>query len=361
MGILYSKQKKRMCDRTVKFFAIGDFGSDCSEIKRTAAAMNAYAETVMQPDFILGLGDNFYYSGVKNVDSPLFQQIWRGQFTDPYPSLRVPWRMVLGNHDYYDNPRAQIEYHYSEKYNSDHLWYLPDRCYQFSANAQSNCKLPETATKTSDDDETTSIDSNINEGFHVDFFALDTNGADEEMQYDRPELISTLHTDIQQLHDQALQSSARWKILFGHHPCYTASAGHGRAGKRLREQTPYSYSTYENYRENEMDNQLPGFGLEAVLTNAGVDAYYAAHEHVFQYHYEPTISPNLHHFCCGASGAEIRHGNGLMGGFDKHQAINWTGKPKQYGFVAVEIGYDQMITKFIGADGQVFKEVIVTK
>jgi tartrate-resistant acid phosphatase type 5 len=422
MGINYSIEKKKkiikMSDSTVKFFAIGDFGSNCPEIKKTAAAMNTYAETIMQPDFILGLGDNFYYSGVRNVDSPLFQKIWRSQFTDPYPTLRVPWRMVLGNHDYYDNPTAQIEYHYSEKYNADRLWYLPDRCYQFSAKAQ--VTRPSNAT-TSDapsssgssiqgapptvDDDTTSIDSNTSDGFYVDFFALDTNGADEEMQYDRPELISNLHSDIAELYQNASASQARWKILFGHHPCYTGSAGHGRAGQRLRNLSDYQY-----YTNNPADPQtLPGFGLEPVLEDCGVDAYFASHEHVFQ-HYVAAVSDNsnttatattaaatavssatttsssenqkpqkgsatplsptspaaamqaIHHFCCGASGAEIRPLHGLIGGRDPDLKMNWMGTPKQYGFVAVEIGYDMMNVKFIAATtGAILREINVYK
>ena len=42
------------------FFALGDFGVRCQNIELLAAAMDKYAREVSAPDFILGLGDNFY-------------------------------------------------------------------------------------------------------------------------------------------------------------------------------------------------------------------------------------------------------------------------------------------------------------
>ncbi len=33
------------------------------------------------------------------MDDPLFRTVWRDTFL-PYDSLRVPWKVILGNHDY---------------------------------------------------------------------------------------------------------------------------------------------------------------------------------------------------------------------------------------------------------------------
>lgn len=42
------------------FFALGDFGVRCPNMEAIAAAMDKYGREICAPDFILGLGDNFY-------------------------------------------------------------------------------------------------------------------------------------------------------------------------------------------------------------------------------------------------------------------------------------------------------------
>jgi hypothetical protein len=37
--------------------------------------------------------------GVDSVDDPVFQRVWRDTFLI-HPTLRVPWKVILGNHDY---------------------------------------------------------------------------------------------------------------------------------------------------------------------------------------------------------------------------------------------------------------------
>ncbi len=44
-------------------------------------------------------GDNFYPNGVRSVDDPKFQTTWARPFL-AHRELCVPWRMILGNHDY---------------------------------------------------------------------------------------------------------------------------------------------------------------------------------------------------------------------------------------------------------------------
>jgi tartrate-resistant acid phosphatase type 5 len=325
---------------SVKFFAISDFGSYCNEIKATSLSMNAYASFVLPPDFILGLGDNFYDVGVTSISSREFDIIWRNQFLSPYTALRVPWKLVLGNHDYYGNPAVQVDYHYSKQFNSDKLWYMPSRCYRFIETPKPSSNFP--------------LGSQCfeNQEFSVEFFALDTNGADSDIQYVDPGTIATLHTNIRDLLIKAKQSTSRWKFLFCHHPCYTASLGHGAAMFRLRDTNPYFYKPI-----GRAGFELPGFGLEKVLIEAGFDAIFAGHEHVFQHH----VAHNIHHFGCGASGGHMRPHDGLLGGRNQNIHLNWIGRGDQYGFVAVEVEYHQMIVKFIGADGSILHTVTVEK
>ena len=45
---------------TFTFFAIGDFGAVCADLRAVAGAMDAYAASHAPPGVILCLGDNFY-------------------------------------------------------------------------------------------------------------------------------------------------------------------------------------------------------------------------------------------------------------------------------------------------------------
>lgn len=63
---------------SLKFLAIGDWGGlpyppyVTAVQEATAREMGKVAEQ-MGADFVLALGDNFYYTGVESVDSPRFK------------------------------------------------------------------------------------------------------------------------------------------------------------------------------------------------------------------------------------------------------------------------------------------------
>lgn len=40
--------------------------------------------------FVLALGDNFYWRGVKSVNDPLWKSVYEDR-VDSHPSLNVPW------------------------------------------------------------------------------------------------------------------------------------------------------------------------------------------------------------------------------------------------------------------------------
>lgn len=308
----------------LSFFVTADFGEVCEEVQQMAAAMDAYARNHSRPSFIFGVGDNFYPNAPVSCKDSLFNEVWRNQFLR-YPSLRVPWRMALGNHDYEPNPYVEVDYHYDQEVNSDKLWYMPDRYYRVVDEVR--------------DDEVGK--------FSVDFFVMDTNGCDNKVPRHHPEVISLLHNQVRQLDNLLPASPARWKLLFGHHPMYNAGRVYSRVGLRLRDSVPYAVG----------DALLPGFGLESVCVRHGVDAYFAGHEHMFQAH----KANGVQHFCCGASGACIRGGDGFSGGKVPDYDMNWIADTYDYGFVAVEITYHQMATRFINVYGEVLAEFIEEK
>jgi len=83
------------------------YQNGASNTQRVAAAMAA-AASAMGSQFVLALGDNFYFRGVSSIDDPLFEEVWEKQFSAP--SLLTPWYVILGNHDHYGNPEAQIDF-----------------------------------------------------------------------------------------------------------------------------------------------------------------------------------------------------------------------------------------------------------
>jgi hypothetical protein len=64
-----------------------------------AKAMGSYSEDFV-PSFIIALGDNFYTNGVSSSTDSYWDYLWVNVYLDYYPSLRVSWYPVFGNHDY---------------------------------------------------------------------------------------------------------------------------------------------------------------------------------------------------------------------------------------------------------------------
>jgi tartrate-resistant acid phosphatase type 5 len=197
---------------TLRFAAFGDAGEANSNLTAVAGIMAA--ESSDDPlDFVLLLGDNFYNYG---VSSPVDSQ-WQTVYTEIYDFDRLPrFYPVLGNHDHYGDPIAQIEY--SEL---DDTWIMPSLFYDFSY------ELPEGSVR---------------------FIGIDT------------QLIVTGHplanTQLTWF-EERLESAAGGRIIvFAHHPLYTNGL-HADSGDKLVLR----------------DLLLP------LLTAYGVDLYLAGHDH----------------------------------------------------------------------------------
>jgi hypothetical protein len=264
----------------------------------------------IQTLFVYTAGDHFYPHGATSVSDPHFQRTWRDVFLI-HSSLRVPWRTILGNHDYMSNPLAQIEYTSDKDRNSDKLWFMPSKSYHF------RYKVVPTAVTT---EESRPSAPSTARAVNIDFYGMDTNGAQIHVARMFPQLPSTLSGFIEQLRVKLAGSSADWKIVFGHHPMHTQGRGHGRTAKSLRygsmkeeedsdsrnsggetvqavqaphvqsssnSHTSHTSHTHTHHREHHHHHQLHGrghryFGLEGVLQGGGVQAYFCGHEHVFQ-------------------------------------------------------------------------------
>ena len=62
------------------FYIIGDWGRQGEEGQQEVADMMAKAAKVIEPEFIISTGDNFYPNGVASVHDP----VWKTSFEDVY-------------------------------------------------------------------------------------------------------------------------------------------------------------------------------------------------------------------------------------------------------------------------------------
>jgi len=184
----------------LNFLVFGDWGRNGEQDQRDVAAQMAVAAKDMDAKFIISVGDNFYEDGVKSVDDPQ----WQTSFEKVYsaPSLQVPWRAILGNHDYHANCDAQIAYAKTSP-----RWTMPARYYVRSE------KIDADST--------------------VDFFYLDTtpmiksyySTANSE-KTGAQVVTQDVPKQLAWVKDALAASTAPWKIVVGHHPIYSGG-GHG--------------------------------------------------------------------------------------------------------------------------------------
>lgn len=243
----------------LRFVATADSGSGDRNQFAVGRAMARYHQQNPYNLAILA-GDNIYNQG----------EIWkiRDVFEAPYNELLqqgVKFRACLGNHDIRtENGNPQVAY---AGFN------MAGRYYTFQQNG-------------------------------VQFFALDTN------------VNANWAAQLAWLEQALKNSSARWKIVFGHHPIY-ASGVYGTNPEFVRLFTPL----FKKY---------------------GVQLYINGHEH----HYERTRSIS------GTTYLITGHGGASLRAVGKNE---WTAYAvSQFGFSALEVYRDRIEIKGIGTDHQVF-------
>ncbi|HEY3028175.1 MAG TPA: metallophosphoesterase [Pyrinomonadaceae bacterium] len=243
----------------VRVLAFGDFGNGSAEQKQVAAAMLRYHH--LTPfDFALTLGDNFYDQGMLSLNDPRWQTWWAALY-DP---LGIKFYATFGNHDwgFGDSPAAEILY--TERSQS---WRLPAPYYTFTAGP-------------------------------VQFFALDTNEVSEAQKL--------------WLKDELEKSRVRWKVVYGHHPIYSAGT-HGDNNRLIRTLLP--------------------------LLKERADIYLAGHDHDLE-HLKP--EGGLHFFISGGGGAGLRQPK------TDPRCLFAKGV---HGFTVLEADATDLKVSFIGTDG----------
>jgi hypothetical protein len=210
-------------NETIRVLAFGDYGNGSKNQLNVAVAMKQYHDK-HKFDFGITLGDNFYSKGMLSTRDPHWKDWWE----DMYSVLGIPFYASLGNHDwgYADSPAAEVLYTRDST-----SWRMPATYYTFTAGP-------------------------------VQFFALDTNE------------ISV--AQLNWLDQEIAKSKARWKVVYGHHPIYSAGA-HGNNAGLIRRLLP--------------------------VLKKRVDLFVAGHDHDMQH---LKTEEGVHFFVAGGAGAGLR-------------------------------------------------------
>ena len=237
----------------VSFLVVGDWGRMGSRDQRAVAREMGNVGKSLGISFVISTGDNFYPAGLRDTNDAQF----RDSFDRVYsaPSLQVPWLSVLGNHDYYGNPNAEVQY--TAKSNR---WRMPARYY--------------------------SVKKEVAEGVTAEFFFLDSSPFVIEERVAAPFAFGGADTVAQRvwLDSTLAASTAQWKFIVQHHHVYSG-------GPRGTQPETQEF-------------------LVSRMVQYGVQALIAGHEHHLEHLVPLDLPPN--YFISGA-GSETRPANPTAG------------------------------------------------
>lgn len=216
---------------TLKFLVMGDWGTGDATQKNIAMRMNDKAAKD-GASFALLLGDNFYGTGVSSVTDPQWKSKWSGMYTGK--ALQIPFYVTLGNHDYIQNSKAQIEYSALDK-----RWKMPAREFAFTEEVSSNSK--------------------------VDFFALDTDPIARNLK-------DSIAVRVAWLESQLKASTAKWKVVVGHHTI-VSNGVHGATGSMVKYIKPllekYHVDVYFCGHDHDIQVLQPENGVHYIVSGGG--------------------------------------------------------------------------------------------
>jgi hypothetical protein len=254
--------------RHVRVLAFGDFGDGSERQQRMAGAMRRLHEQ-KRFDFAVTLGDNFYPAGMSGPADPR----WERDFARLYGPMRIRFFGALGNHDWIlaDSPASEIAH--SDRSDS---WRMPADRYTFVAGP-------------------------------AQFFAIDTD------------LLSRAQLDW--LDRELGRSTARWKIVYGHHPIYSYGIHGDEAAVR--------------------DSVLP-------ILRGRANLYLCGHDHDLQH-----IAPEdgVHFVVAGGGGAQPRP---TLGGPRSLFSAS------QNGFAVIEASHHTLEVSLVGEDLQTLHKFTVS-
>lgn len=343
----------------LRFAAMGDMGTGGPGQRKVAAVMaeRARAEPL---HFWLALGDNIYPWGVLSPDDPLWEEKFESVYSDP--ALQVPVYPVLGNHDYLGLPLAQVQR--SER---SETWSMPDRYYAFSRFLADGTEVAFFALDTETilssiraDIQDTPIEERMEmvrgvaeraevelseplvryiaervhaeDGWAVMRIVFLADGTDREISEAVVDEalagsgVADYPTQLDWLAERLSETSARWKIVYGHQPLYSHNP--------WREPSPVFIER-----------------LEPILVEGGVDVYLAGHDHFLD-----MMKPiaGVHHVTSGGGSGDDEVYEFVETGESDYVATGG-------GFTLFCVTGDELVIEFVDLEGITQYTKVLTK
>uniref|UniRef100_A0A7S3VGW3 Calcineurin-like phosphoesterase domain-containing protein n=1 Tax=Dunaliella tertiolecta TaxID=3047 RepID=A0A7S3VGW3_DUNTE len=303
------------------FFVVGDWGREDNENQRNVGERMGMLADCYHPSFVVTTGDNFYQHGLRGLDDPLFSKC----FTDVYSAegLQVPWYAVLGNHDYADGSKngTLVEGVYSPRWQLTGGSVAAEGTTIASRDPRWNCKQGAWRM---------SFASGLLDMIFIDTTPLHDKYYGHEWS-SAPGGVGSQNVTEQLETMQGLlkTSTARFKVVIGHHPCF-------------------SYGSHCKFNETAGDCATMSSLLQPIFEENKVDIYFAGHDHNLQFINKSQEgirdAPSVYHVVSGA-GSDVR-----TGAHDKIPAeLQASGKAWMWespGFAAVSIKDNSLTMDF---------------
>lgn len=218
----------------LSFLVLGDWGRNGEYNQSTVAESMGRVAAAIDSSFVISTGDNFYEDGLDGIEDPQFESSFSKIYTAE--SLYTRWYSVLGNHDYRKNAWAQLDPMLKER---DARWHC-ERSFKVQHSAcPKHLFVPCEAT--------------------MDIFFVDTTPMVKSMWEDKYNFTGlsdypmNLHFQLLSLRTGLQSSSAKWKLVVGHHPV-RSTGDHGDTAELVKYLLP-------------------------ILEENGVDIYINGHDH----------------------------------------------------------------------------------
>ena len=273
---------------------VGNFGTGKKEQQDVAKLM---CDISSDCKLILGLGNNIYPDGGHSVEDHLFLE----KFEIPYKILpnNIKFYNILGNKDYHLKKSPQSQINYTSK---SFRWIMPHNFYSFAKRFD---QVP------------------------VEFIAIDTNLEKMKNRVSQEKwAINTL-----------LESKARWRIVFGHHP----------------------WKSFGTNKANHTASKLDELYTKLVETNK-VDLIISGHENSQQHIYIPG-KPDM--IISGVGGFTTNEENGHMNdiGLDSNilMAKELKFRSPELGCVKIDVTKKMLEINFFNVNKKVLYEFKIKK
>ena len=279
--------KKTFDKKSFNFLIVSDWGWNGYKHQQEVADQMAKTADSVGAKFIASCGDNFQISGIASTQDPL----WMTNFENIYKglSLQSEWFPVLGNHDYKGSPQAEIDYSRISR-----RWRMTEHYYTFA--------------------------KKVNDSISVRFIFMDTPPLVTEYYKNPGEYPEITKQDtakeMKWLKGVLENSKEQWKLVFGHHPVYSASKTHGNTKEMIERVKP-------------------------LLEKYNAQFYFCGHDHDFQHLHEK--GKNVEYIVTGTGGEPRPASSNEMSVFSKSEP----------GFSVVSLKADSLRICFVGTNGNI--------